>query len=93
MEDIAMNSRTITGSASAVELYHRLKMVPHEKMRSEGRAAMVRLSEQQAHAEKRHLAERARRLGRFAIQPLEQTRPVATVVLDHFLSAGLADPP
>jgi hypothetical protein len=57
-----MDKQTISGSGSAVELYHRLKTVPHEKMRSEGRAAMVRLSEQQVHAEKRHLAERARRL-------------------------------
>jgi hypothetical protein len=52
----------VTGSALAVELYHRLKQVPHEKLRKEGRAAMGRLSEQRILAEKQHLAQRARRL-------------------------------
>lgn len=60
--DAARKRAEITGSASAVELYHRLKIVPHDKMRKEGRAAMVGLSEQRLQKERQHLAQRAHRL-------------------------------
>src|SRR5579863_4888191 len=57
-----MDTPSVVGSVWAGAIYERLKREPPERLRSEGRAAMARLSEQRVLNESRHIAERARRV-------------------------------
>jgi hypothetical protein len=50
-------------SKDPAEVYRQLKKVPRAKLKAAGRAAMVSFSEKQFAADKRRIAERARRLG------------------------------
>jgi hypothetical protein len=67
----------------AQDVYRRLKVVPHAKLLAEGRAAMVRFSEEQMEAEKRQIEERARRFGpvqRELVAALRKSPELAAVV-------------
>ncbi len=67
----------------ATELYRRLKLAPPARLRSEGHAAMVRFSEQQVVAKKKHLEENRRRLEpvyRELVSALRKSSDLASVV-------------